>query len=131
MGARRGRRSVASRLARQAETHRRTVDAACLQAERLARAEERERERAARVGIRGVGIVTRGLPVPPRGKVTDAPVGQWQAMPADPPVHFSDERTLAYVRDRKRERAATRASNDLLARDREVREVEAIRDAMS
>lgn len=131
MPARRGKRSEAAKRARMHAAHTRAVDAACAQAERLKRADERERERAARAGIRGVGIVTRGLPVPVRGSVTDAPVGQWQAMPADPPIHISDERAAAYVRDRKRERAATRASNALLARDREVREVERIRDAMS
>ncbi len=130
MAARRGRRSNVSKLARQADEHRRGIERALAYADVEARKDRLHAEQSARAGLRGVGIVTRGMAVPERASVTRMPMGQWQAMASDVPLSLSDARASEYARDRRRERAATVASNHLLAADRAAGEVQAIADAM-
>lgn len=126
MGAHRGRRSTAAKLARQAERHARTIEAVAAAVERERAADAAHDRRTAAAGIRGTGIVTRGMPVPPRASVVSMPSGQWQAMPADAPVGMSEERAEGYHAARVRETGATRAANRLLTADRMASHIERI-----
>lgn len=132
MGAtRRGKRSQAAKLSRQAEAHRKAIDAAL---QHVVAEAERDRLHALRQdanrALKGVGVVSRGMAAPVRASVTRHVAGQWQAMPSDVPVSLSDARAAEYRRNRDRERDSTRASNDLLARDRAAQDVQRIADAM-